>query len=196
MTKKNKDGVKKHSPHQTETEPSIVSQVPKDLQAEFLQGLVDLAQKRKGSPSQPQEESSQDRVIIDPHPTALFQQIKNLTEDYTKSLEGKPQMEESEYLEKTNDGEFEVCYGDLMDGLSIDIVKYSGIEPLTDDQSDKLWSETTDISLVEMCDNCELIETGERDAPGASTIFYTLVTEDEKAFKSELRETIKSIIGA
>ena len=114
---------------------------------------------------------------------AFYQQIKNLTDDFAKSLEEETDMEESEYLEKTNGGEFEVCYGDLIDGLSIDIVKYSGIEPLTDEQSDKLWNETTSISLVEMCNNCELIETGEHDAPGASTIYYSLILQTKKPLK-------------
>ena len=68
----------KHSPHQTETEPSIVSQVPKDLQAEFLQGLVDLAQSRRGSPDpqfKPMDQASyQDVARVDP-PNGLLSQV-------------------------------------------------------------------------------------------------------------------------
>lgn len=283
MTKKNKDGIKKHSPHQTETEPSIISQIPKEHMQDAILELVEIAKRNRAKAQQEQQElqfkpmdqeSYQDVARVDPpngllsqvpsrddpvedmtDPTvqrmlkrgipltrenwidlawpempaewtaeheeeipdflressenssttsdrgtittgAFYQQIKNLTEDFTKSLEEGNTMEESEYLEKTNDREFEVCYGDLLDGLSIDIVKYSEIEPLSDDQYDKLWSEMTDIRLVEMCDNCELIETGEHDAPGASTIYYSLITTNEEAFKSELREAIKSIISA
>ena len=104
-------------------------------------------------------------------------------------------MDEQEYLEKTNGGELEVCTGDLLDGLDIDIVVYSGFGELTDEQHDKLWAEMTDIHLVEMCNNCELFETGEQDAPGFSTIFYSLITNDPDAFKAELRQHITTILG-
>ena len=36
--------LKKHSPHQSEAEPSIISQVPKDKMGDFIQGLMDLRQ--------------------------------------------------------------------------------------------------------------------------------------------------------
>jgi hypothetical protein len=104
------------------------------------------------------------------------------------------QMEEKEYLERTNGGELEVCTGDLLDGLDIDIVAYSEFVALTDEQHDKLWNETTDIGLVEMCSHCELIETGQWDAPGKSTIFYSLITNEPEKFKQELRQLIKTIL--
>ena len=105
-------------------------------------------------------------------------------------------MDEREYAEKTNGGELAVCTGDLLDGLDIDIVAYSGFGELTDEQHDKLWAEMTDIGLVELCSNCELLETGEWDAPGQSTIFYSLVTNDAEAFKLELRQHINTILTA
>lgn len=103
-------------------------------------------------------------------------------------------MDEQEYLEKTNGGELEVCTGDLLDGLDLDIVSYSGFGGLTNEQHDKLWAEMTDIRLVAMCNNCELFEIGERDAPGFSTIFYSLITKDPDAFKAELRKHIAKIL--
>ena len=103
-------------------------------------------------------------------------------------------MEYGEYMQITQGAELEVCTGDLIDGLDIDLVKYSGIGTLSDEQHDKLWAEMTDINLVEMCDNCELLETGEWDSPGQSTVFYSLITEDQAAFQSELRNKIMEII--
>ena len=41
--------LKKSSPNQTEAEPSIVSQVPSDKMDDFLQGLIDLAIKKKAA---------------------------------------------------------------------------------------------------------------------------------------------------
>ena len=54
---------KKHSPMQTETEPSIISQVPKETMKDFIEGLVALAQAKQGSQSQDQEASSQEEPI-------------------------------------------------------------------------------------------------------------------------------------
>ncbi|MDB3962324.1 hypothetical protein N9427_04035 [Paracoccaceae bacterium] len=34
-------------------------------------------------------------------------------------------------------GDLEVCMGDLLEGLEIDIVRYSEIDELSDDQADK-----------------------------------------------------------
>jgi len=90
--------------------------------------------------------------------------------------------------------ELEMCTGDLLDGLDIDIVAYSEFGALTDEQHDKLWNETTNISLVEMCSHCELIETGQWDAPGQSTTFYSLITNEPEKFKQELRQLIKTIL--
>ena len=38
---------KKHSPMQTETEPSIISQVPKESMKDFIEGLVAMAKAKK-----------------------------------------------------------------------------------------------------------------------------------------------------
>ena len=65
MTKK----TKKHSPTQTETEQSVVEQIPDNKMDDFIKGLVQLAQSRKeakeaqkdnpeGQPSQPRTETN------------------------------------------------------------------------------------------------------------------------------------------
>ena len=43
---------------QTETEPSIISQVPKESMKDFIEGLVALAQAKQGSQSQDQDQEA------------------------------------------------------------------------------------------------------------------------------------------
>lgn len=43
---------KKHSPMQTETEPSIISQVPREPMKDFIEGLVALARSKQTQSSQ------------------------------------------------------------------------------------------------------------------------------------------------
>ena len=89
-----------------------------------------------------------------------------------------------------------VCTADLFDGLSINIVSYCGLSPLSDEQEDTLWNEITEVQLVEECHTCDLIITGEcDDGPGLSTISYDLITNNEDAFKAELRLEISYRIG-
>ena len=88
-----------------------------------------------------------------------------------------------------------ICTGSLMDGLSINLVKYAGIENLSDSEEEVLWSEHTDISIVEQCSHAELVVTGEFDEmPGQSDEFYELEVSDIKAFKDELKQVIENII--
>ena len=42
---------KKHSPMQTETEPSIISQVPNESMKDFIEGLVAMAKDKKSQSS-------------------------------------------------------------------------------------------------------------------------------------------------
>lgn len=88
-----------------------------------------------------------------------------------------------------------ICNADLMDGLYIDIIEFSDIKKLTEEQKNKLWSKETDLSLIRRCFECELVQTGSRDVPGYSTEFYNLVTYDVDAFKKELREQIWEVIN-
>ena len=88
-----------------------------------------------------------------------------------------------------------ICTGSLMNGLSIDLVEYAGIEDLFDSEEEALWSEHSDISIVEQCSHAELVVTGEIDEmPGQSDEFYKLEASDIKAFKNELKQVIESII--
>ena len=88
-----------------------------------------------------------------------------------------------------------ICTGSLMDGLSINLVKYAGIENLSDSEEEVLWSEHTDISIIEQCSHAELVVTGEFDEmPGQSDEFYELEASNIKAFKDELKQLIKRII--
>ena len=68
---------KKHSPMQTETEPSIISQVPKESMKDFIEGLVAMAQARKAQETS--ELSKQDQYQLletetqeDPSLAALY----------------------------------------------------------------------------------------------------------------------------
>jgi hypothetical protein len=88
-----------------------------------------------------------------------------------------------------------ICTGSLMDGLTINLVEYAGIENLSDSEEETLWSEHSDISIVEQCSHAELVVTGELDEmPGQSDEFYELEASDIKAFKDELKQVIESII--
>ena len=89
-----------------------------------------------------------------------------------------------------------VCTGSLMDGLSINLIKYSEISALSDSEEDLLWSDHTDISIVNECTHAEVVVTGEFDEiPGQSDEFYEVETDDPISFKSELRQIISNIIG-
>jgi hypothetical protein len=88
-----------------------------------------------------------------------------------------------------------ICTGSLMDGLTINLGEYAGIENLSDSEEETLWSEHSDISIVEQCSHAELVVTGELDEmPGQSDEFYELEASDIKAFKDELKQVIESII--
>ena len=92
--------------------------------------------------------------------------------------------------------ETKVCTADWIDGLSIDILKYCEIGPLTAAQKEKLWNECTDISLIRACDECFMIKTGEFDEiPGQSTEYFSVMTDDEDQLKKEIREQIRQVIG-
>jgi hypothetical protein len=52
--------------------------------------------------------------------------------------------------------DLEVCMGDLLEGLEIDIVRYSEIDELADDQADKLWADTTDCDMYHLPNSHQL----------------------------------------
>jgi hypothetical protein len=64
---------KKHSPMQTETEPSIISQVPKESMKDFIEGLVAMAQARKAQQtSELSKEEQATETQKDPSLAALY----------------------------------------------------------------------------------------------------------------------------
>ena len=93
--------------------------------------------------------------------------------------------------------ETKVCKGDWLGGLSIDILKYCGMSELSGEEKDKLWNTYTDIALINACDDCFMVKTGEFDEiPGQSTEYFSFMTDDEEALKLQLRELIRAAIQA
>ena len=149
---------------------------------EAMDRIRNLAQRLSNQDSTKKEEPSDGRVIVDPYPGSIIQEIKNI--------------ESEEEFEPTEDYyETKVCTGDWLGGLSIDILEYSEIGSLTEEQKEKLWNEYTDISLLKACEDCFMVKTGEIDqVPGQSTEFFSFMTDDEESLKSELRSRISKFI--
>lgn len=45
-----------------------------------------------------------------------------------------------------------ICSGSAMDGLDINLIDWCELNQLTDDQIDRLWSETSELNLLLDCD--------------------------------------------
>ena len=105
----------------------------------------------------------------------------------------------SEYQDLSNTEEYyetRVCTADWIDGLSIDIIDYCEIGDLTEEQLGMLWFRYTDISLINSCDDCFMVKTGEFDeVPGQSTEFFSIMTDDERQLKAQIRELILDAIS-
>ena len=74
---------KKHSPMQTETEPSIISQVPTVAMKDFIEGMVAMAQAKRAQGSTNNQQESQasspsgfKEVLMDPLPGVLSPMFK------------------------------------------------------------------------------------------------------------------------
>jgi hypothetical protein len=85
--------------------------------------------------------------------------------------------------------------GSISDGLSIDLPEWAGLK-LTDDQHDQLWSEYDEQSLLELCDEAEIVIENAVDdhAPGMNDTYYSVYCNDPKRLRKELRQAIMSII--
>lgn len=86
-----------------------------------------------------------------------------------------------------------IMQGSYMDGLDIDLVKWCGLPPLTDEEHDKVWGETSDIQIIQNCINADVEEREGPDIPLMSDTFVkvTVFSEDEyKNLKEEIRECI------
>ena len=97
----------------------------------------------------------------------------------------------------SNKDEILVFTGSVMDGLTnldgtfVDLVTRSGLKELADDQTDKLWNETTDYRIVRDCMTAHIEYTHETDeVPGQSDEFSDITTNDFDALKQEVRERI------
>ena len=79
------------------------------------------------------------------------------------------------------------CYASLMDGMSIGVIRYSGLCD-TDEQSDALWAERNWQAVVDACPSCDSFQIGEQDdAPGMSDAFFWVSVDDPREFARELR---------
>ena len=88
-----------------------------------------------------------------------------------------------------------ICAGTMIDGLDIDIVKYAGIKNLTAEQYDILHDEVTDVELLTFCTSYHLNPHEDEDVANADDQdFFYLVTDNEEAFKAELRLKISEIL--
>ena len=88
-----------------------------------------------------------------------------------------------------------ICAGTMIDGLDIDIVKYAGIKNLTAEQYDILHDEVTDVELLTFCTSYHLNPHEDEDVATADDQdFFYLVTDNEEAFKAELRLKISEIL--
>jgi hypothetical protein len=83
-------------------------------------------------------------------------------------------------------------YGDgfsatLMDGPRADLFEIAGLE-WSSDLNDAVWGNHNWRSLLEECENAEIIQTGSQDhAPGMSDVFFWVAISDPKKFSQELR---------
>ena len=83
----------------------------------------------------------------------------------------------------------------MIDGLDIDIVQYAGIKNLTAEQYDRLHDEVSDIELLAFCTSYHLNPHEDEDiATADDQDFFYLVTDNEEAFKAELRLKICEIL--
>lgn len=92
--------------------------------------------------------------------------------------------------------EFLICSGTMMEGFSIDIVKYSGMKTLTVEQYDTLQDEISDLELLTYCKHYSLNPHEDEDVVATDDgDFFYLVSDNEEAFKAELRLKICSVLG-
>ena len=84
-----------------------------------------------------------------------------------------------------------VFTGSIMNGLDKDLVSWSGMDPLSDDQHDLLWGTINEQDLLEECDAAEICFIEETDEhPGYSDEYYEVHCEDEATLKNQIRTAI------
>jgi hypothetical protein len=88
-----------------------------------------------------------------------------------------------------------VFSGSVSDGLSMNLPEWAGVT-LTEDQYDQLWGEYDERSLLELCDEAEIVieEALEGHLPGMNDTYYSVYCNDPDRLREELRKTIMSIV--
>ena len=101
----------------------------------------------------------------------------------------------------TNDKEVLVFRGSYLDGLRTpdgeiaDLISWCGLDPLSDEQWDRLWNETSDNMLIENCAYAYIALTHEIDeTPGQSDQFFEVTTTNLERLREEVKEEVLSII--
>ena len=108
----------------------------------------------------------------------------------------KVQLPKTTFWRNQMNESYVICRGSLMDGVDRNLLAWCGLSDLTEDQEDKLWNSITELSLLESCNSCEVISTGEFDeVPGQSDEFFKVVSDDIPKLKEELRAEINDIVG-
>ena len=86
-----------------------------------------------------------------------------------------------------------ICTADLYDGLTIDIIAYAGLPPLSAEQETHLWEQVAELQLIEE-NGGELRITSQDSTPGG-TIKYDLFVQNEQQFRAMLKADIQYHLG-
>ena len=90
-----------------------------------------------------------------------------------------------------------ICNGSLMNGIDIDLLEWAGID-CTEDERDELWSEYSEIGLLNECSSAYLDYNDDDDfdeLPGYSDRYFNVeVIGDPNNLKKEIREFFYSVI--
>lgn len=102
----------------------------------------------------------------------------------------------------TDETEILVFRGSYVDGLRTpdgeiaDLISWCGLNPLSDEQWDRLWNDTSDNLLIENCAFADITLTHEIDEiPGQSDQFFEVTTNNLERLRGEVKEKILFIIS-
>lgn len=88
-----------------------------------------------------------------------------------------------------------VFTGSMMDGIDGNLVTWCGLPPLTDEQWDKVWGQTSEYSILSECSNAFIETTPDYDeVPGYTDEFYDVITNDVDGLKREVRQIIQRLL--
>ncbi|MDA9680074.1 hypothetical protein N9U06_01295 [Gammaproteobacteria bacterium] len=92
-----------------------------------------------------------------------------------------------------------VCSGSNMEGVDIDLIEFAGLPALTDEQHDKVWGESNEVSILENCLSAYFDWQDEDDVenePLYTDRYFEVETDDVEKLKSELRAEILDLLNA